>query len=160
MQTKPQETYPGRNRWGQEKGNGSDLGERVEGELGDGEELVLGDEALGAAVELAEPLVQGHDLLLRDCSRTHQPSSAPFHQKRKIPAITEPNSATVEERASNPEMQKAAHRGSCSAPGPPRCRTGSASTTRYPWLPLPSPDLLLSRWNWNPRKSAADGSVI
>jgi len=67
MQTKPQETYPGRNRWGQEKGNGSDLGERVEGELGDGEELVLGDEALGAAVELAEPLVQGHDLLLRDC---------------------------------------------------------------------------------------------
>ena len=67
MQTKPQETYPGRNRWGQEKGNESDLGERVEGELGDGEELVLGDEALGAAVELAEPLVQGHDLLLRDC---------------------------------------------------------------------------------------------
>jgi hypothetical protein len=46
--------------------SGSDLGERVEGELGDGEELVLGDESLGAAVELAEALVEGHDLLLRD----------------------------------------------------------------------------------------------
>ena len=35
------------------------MGERVGGELQDGEELVLGDEALGAAVELAEALVLG-----------------------------------------------------------------------------------------------------
>jgi hypothetical protein len=45
---------------------GTDLRERVCGELRDGEELVLGDEALGAAVELAEALVERHDLLLRD----------------------------------------------------------------------------------------------
>lgn len=61
-------------------GSGSDLGERVEGELGDGEELVLGDEALGAAVELAEALVQGHDLLLRDCSS--KKPSASFKEKK------------------------------------------------------------------------------
>ena len=40
--------------------NSADLGERVGGELGDGEE------PLSAAVELAEALVQRHDLLLRD----------------------------------------------------------------------------------------------
>jgi hypothetical protein len=57
------------------------LGERVEGELGDGEELVLGDETLGAAVELAEALVQRHDLLLRDCSRIKLNTNY-YHKKR------------------------------------------------------------------------------
>jgi len=42
------------------------LGEGIDRELGDGHELVGGDEAAAVAVELAEALVQGHDLLLRD----------------------------------------------------------------------------------------------
>jgi hypothetical protein len=54
---------------------GTDLRERVCGELRDGEELVLGDEALGAAVELAEALVERHDLLLRDFN---------FHERESL----------------------------------------------------------------------------
>ena len=42
------------------------LGEGIDRELGDGHELVGGDETAAVAVELAEALVQGHDLLLRD----------------------------------------------------------------------------------------------
>jgi hypothetical protein len=42
------------------------LREGVDGELRDGHELVGGDEAAAVAVELAEAVVQGHDLLLRD----------------------------------------------------------------------------------------------
>jgi hypothetical protein len=42
------------------------LREGVDGEFRDGHELVGGDEAAAIAVELAEAVVQGHDLLLRD----------------------------------------------------------------------------------------------
>lgn len=45
---------------------GANLGERVDGELGDRHELVGRDEAAAIAVELAEAVVQRHDLLLRD----------------------------------------------------------------------------------------------
>lgn len=100
-----------------------DLGERVEGELGDGEELVLGDEALGATIELAEALVEGHDLRLRDCS-----SKKTNQQRRRS------NNGMLEQKKRK-GAKASTHRGSCSAPAPPRCRTGSASTTRYPWRP-------------------------
>ncbi len=42
------------------------LRERVHGELGDGHEFLGGDESAPIPVELAEPVVQRHDLLLRD----------------------------------------------------------------------------------------------
>jgi hypothetical protein len=48
---------------------GQALGERVDRELGDREELVGGDKALAPAVERAEALVERLDLLLGDCAR-------------------------------------------------------------------------------------------
>lgn len=42
------------------------LRERVHGELRDGHEFLGGDESAPIPVELAEPVVQRHDLLLRD----------------------------------------------------------------------------------------------
>lgn len=40
------------------------LGKGIDGELGNGEELIAGDESTTIAIELAESMIQRHDLLL------------------------------------------------------------------------------------------------
>ena len=84
-----EENWPSRRREGE--GEGRDLGERVGGELRDGEELVLGDEALGAAVELAEALVQRHDLLLRDLDSIRSIQGGENTQTRQKSIKSPPN---------------------------------------------------------------------